>query len=139
MAPILRGRWQRKKGRGMTRLLHRSITRRQSLTGAAALLAMPAIRPASAATTLTIGATGGPVGASFRDAFYDPFEKATGIKIVNATQAVDPVAMIKVAVDTKAYTVDVHLLTPTHRYRLMHPTDYLEPLDLKPADVPGVD
>ena len=96
-------------------------------------------RPYQAATQLTIGDNGGPVGASFREAFYDPYEKATGVKIVNVTQAVDPVAMIKVAVETKAYTIDVHLLTPTHRYRLMHPNDYLEPLDLKPADVPGVD
>lgn len=117
----------------------RPIARRHLLTGAAAVLAAPAIiGRAAAATQLTIGDNGGPVGASFREAFYDPFEKATGIKIVNVTQAVDPVAMIKVAVDTKAYTVDVHLLTPTHCYRLTHPTNYLQDLDLKPADVPGI-
>jgi putative spermidine/putrescine transport system substrate-binding protein len=115
------------------------FTRRTGLAGAAALLASPFIsRGAGAATQLTIGDNGGPVGASFREAFYDPFEKASGIKIVNVTQAVDPVAMIKVAVDTKAYTIDVHLLTPTHRYRLMHPSDLLEPLDLTAADVPGI-
>ncbi len=115
-------------------------TRRRALAGAASLLAAPWVitRPAAAATTLTIGDNGGPVGASFREAFYDPYEKATGVKIVNVTQAVDPVAMIKVAVDTKSYTVDVHLLTPTHCYRLQHPADYLEPLGLTPADVPGI-
>ncbi len=118
----------------------RPITRRRILQGAAVALTAPFIasRRAGAAAQLTIGDNGGPVGASFREAFYDPFEKATGIKIVNVTQAVDPVAMIKVAVDTKAYTVDVHLLTPTHCYRLMHPANYLEELGLKPSDVPGV-
>jgi putative spermidine/putrescine transport system substrate-binding protein len=138
LAPILRGIWRTTGRSGMNGT---SITRRLSLTGATALLASPWIvtSRAQAATTLTIGDNGGPVGASFREAFYDPYEKATGIKIVNVTQAVDPVAMIKVAVDTKAYTIDVHLLTPTHRYRLMHPADYLEPLELTQADVPGVE
>lgn len=116
----------------MTRLTRRGVL---AMTGGA--LAMPWI--ARAANRLTIGDNGGPVGASFRDAFYDPFQKATGIEVVNVTQPVDPVAAIKVAVDTKAYTVDVHLLTPTHRYRLMHPTDYLEPLGLTAADMPGVE
>jgi putative spermidine/putrescine transport system substrate-binding protein len=128
----------------MTRSAHRPITRRlitrrRGLAGAASLLAAPwIITRAQAATTLTIGDNGGPVGASFREAFYDPYEKETGVKIDNVTQAVDPVAMIKVAVDTKAYTIDVHLITPTHRYRLMHPVDYLEPLELTAAELPGV-
>jgi putative spermidine/putrescine transport system substrate-binding protein len=113
-------------------------TRRRALAGAAGMLSAPWVARAATAQ-LTIGDNGGPVGAGFREAFYDPFEQATGIKIVNVTQAVDPVSLIKVAVDTRAYTVDVHLITPTHRYRMMHPADYLEPLNLTAAEVPGIE
>lgn len=117
------------------------LTRRTALIAPlAGALTAPFITPSAwAANRLTVGDNGGPVGASFRDAFYDPFQKATGIEIVNLTQTVDPVAAIKVAVDNKTYTIDVHLLTPTHRYRLMHPTNYLEELGFTPADLPGIE
>jgi putative spermidine/putrescine transport system substrate-binding protein len=114
-----------------------AITRRLSLLGTASILAMPAVitrRARAAATQITVADNGGPVGASFREAFYDPFEKATGIKIINITQNVDPVAQFKVMVETKAYISDVSLLTPGFVYRLTHPKNYLETLDLKGAD-----
>jgi spermidine/putrescine-binding protein len=58
-----------------------SITRRRRLTSAAALLAAPWVvaRSAWAETTLTIGENGGPVSASFREAFIDPYERSTGV------------------------------------------------------------
>jgi len=115
------------------------LTRRSALAVGGALLASPRIRRASAAATqITVADNGGPVGASFRDAFYDPFEKATGIKVVNITQNVDPVAAFRVMVETGSYTTDVALLTPGFVYRLTHPTNYLEALDLTPAQLPGM-
>jgi len=106
------------------------ITRR---TGLLAATAAVIAGPARAAEQMTVADNGGPVGASFREAFYDPFEKATGIKIVNVTQATDPVIQVKLMVDTGSYTTDVHLLTPEFTYRLTHPKDYLELLDLPAA------
>jgi putative spermidine/putrescine transport system substrate-binding protein len=113
------------------------ITRRTGMAGAFAVLAAPAIiarRTLAATTQITVADNGGPVGASFREAFYDPFEKATGIKVINITQNVDPVAQFRVMVETQAYTSDVSLLTPGFVYRLTHPKNYLETLDLTGAD-----
>ncbi len=100
-----------------------------------ASLALPALiaRRAAAADQIVVADNGGPVGASFREAFYDPFEQATGIKVVNITQNVDPVAQFRLAVETGAYTSDVSLLTPGFVYRLTHPKNYLETLDLPAA------
>jgi putative spermidine/putrescine transport system substrate-binding protein len=114
-----------------------AITRRTGLLGALTALAAPALitrRSLAATTEITVADNGGPVGASFREAFYDPFEKATGIKVINITQNVDPVAQFRVMVEAKAYTSDVSLLTPGFVYRLTHPKSYLETLDLTGVD-----
>ncbi len=114
-----------------------AITRRAGRLGGLTALAAPGLitRTSLAATTeITVADNGGPVGASFREAFYDPFEKATGIKVINITQNVDPVAQFRVMVEAKAYTSDVSLLTPGFVYRLTHPRSYLETLDLTGVD-----
>ena len=41
---------------------------------------------ARAATQITVADPGGPFGPAFRKAFYDPFEKATGNKVVNVAR-----------------------------------------------------
>jgi putative spermidine/putrescine transport system substrate-binding protein len=117
----------------------RGVSRRTALLGTASLV-LPALltRRAAAADQIVVADNGGPVGASFREAFYDPFEKATGIKVVNITQNVDPVAQFRLAVETGAYTSDVSLLTPGFVYRLTHPKNYLETLELPPAAVTDI-
>src|SRR5689334_11778988 len=95
----------------------RSIRRRGLLKGAGGLalgFAAPlgAVRPARAATTaITVADPGGPYGPGYRKAFYDPFEKATGIKVVNVAREAEPTAQFKAMVETKSYSWDVCTLT----------------------------
>ncbi|MEG3133325.1 ABC transporter substrate-binding protein [Rouxiella sp. T17] len=103
------------------------------------LLTAPSIlaRSAQAADmkTLTVADVGGPYGLGFGKAFYQPFEKATGIKIINTVLGPDPVPQFQMAVDTKTYLFDVALLNPEHLVRMnKQPKSYLETLDIKVDD-----
>ncbi|MEJ0019835.1 MAG: ABC transporter substrate-binding protein [Acetobacteraceae bacterium] len=114
-------------------------TRRTLLRAGAGLLAAPAVlRPAQAAEQITIADNGGPYGPAFRKAFYDPFEQATGVKVVNVVHPPEPTAQFKSLVDTKSTIWDVVLVSPGHVWRLAKPKNYLEPLGLTPAEAPGV-
>ncbi|MBV8838958.1 MAG: ABC transporter substrate-binding protein, partial [Alphaproteobacteria bacterium] len=60
----------------------KTITRRGLLTTAGAVassLALPAIKRAGAAEQIVVADVGGAPAEALRKAFYDPFEKATGI------------------------------------------------------------
>lgn len=112
-----------------------NISRRTLLkvgAGAAAALAAPAVLTgrAYAADTLTVGDTGGPYGEGFRLAFYDPFEKETGIKINQVVLSPEPVPQWQMMVDTNNYLLDVSVMGPEHIYRLNKIADYFEPLNL---------
>ncbi len=83
-------------------------SRRQFIktTGAAGLaLGFPTIwtQRANAAETLTIADNGGALGPIMRAAFYDPFEKETGIGIVNVAHESDPVTQFKLSVDSGSH------------------------------------
>ena len=91
-----------------------------------------------AAGQLTVADNGGPYGPAFRKAFYDPFEKATGIKVVNVVHPSEPTAQFRSLVETKSYIWDVALLSPGHVWRLVKPKNYLEPLGITKADAPGI-
>lgn len=117
-------------------------TRRGLLRGVGGLtigLAMPTIvvRPAAAATTLTVADPGGPYGPGFRKAFYAPFEQATGIKIINVAREAEPTAQFKSIVETKSYTWDVCTLTLSAR-DILAKQGLLEPIGLELKDVPGL-
>jgi putative spermidine/putrescine transport system substrate-binding protein len=116
------------------------LTRRNLLKAASgvALIAVGApklIGRAQAATQLTVADPGGPFGAAFRKAFYDPFEKATGNKIVNVAREAEPTAQFKAIVETKAYTWDVCTLTLSAR-DILAKQNLLEPIGFSHADVP---
>lgn len=118
------------------------VSRRALLRVAGGLtssIALPGlVRPALADdTTLTVADPGGPYGPAYRKAFYDPFEKTTGIRIVNVARQAEPVAQFKAMVETKAYTWDVCTLTLTARNRL-EKQNLLDPIDLSPGDAPGI-
>lgn len=84
-----------------------SISRRRFLRatgGAATGLAMPLVWTAEralGAEQITVADVGGAPGAAIRKAFYDPFEKETGIKIVGVAHDPDPTVQFKLLVDTK--------------------------------------
>ena len=112
----------------------------KSAAGVALGVALPVsmIRSASASTTqITVADPGGPYSPAFRKAFYDPFEKATGIKVVNVAREAEPTAQFKAIVETKSYTWDVCTLTLSARDILMK-QNLLEPLNFGAADVPGL-
>lgn len=108
------------------------------LTGGAAMTGVfaPAIiGRAAAATQITVADPGGPFGPAWRKAFYDPFEKATGNKVVNVAREAEPTAQFKAMVDTKAYTWDVCTLTLSAR-DILAKQNLLEPIGFAHSDVP---
>lgn len=104
--------------------------------GTALGAAVPGIGRAQGATTITVADPGGPFGPAFRKAFYDPFEKASGIKVVNVAREAEPTAQFKAIVDTRSYTWDVCTLTLSAR-DILAKQNLLEPIgfarDVAPA------
>ena len=114
------------------------VSRRTLLKGVGgASLTMPGlVRSAFAAdAALTVADPGGPYGAAYRKAFYDPFQAETGIKVINVAREAEPTAQFKAMVETRAYTWDVCTLTLSARDILVK-QQLLEPLDL--AAAPGL-
>ncbi len=99
-------------------------------------LAVPAIfaRGAFAAEQITVSDVGGAPGEAIKKAFYEPFEKETGIKVVGVAHDPDPVTQFKLLVDTKSYIWDVSMVTPDHVVRLTNEKNYLAPLGISEAD-----
>src|SRR5690606_23701362 len=123
----------------MTKTFETSRRRLLQLAGGAtAALAAPGfIGRASAATQITVADPGGPFGPAFRKAFYDPFEKATGNKVVNVAREAEPTAQFKAMVETKSYTWDVCTLTLSAR-DILKGQGLLDPIGFSHADVPGM-
>ena len=118
----------------------RTIDRRQLLAagaGAGVFLAGARSRAADKVTSLTVADPGGPYSPGFRKAFYDPFEKATGIRIINVARDAEPTAQFKAIVETKSYTWDVCTLTLSAR-DILGKSDLLEPIGLEKTGVPGM-
>ena len=94
------------------------------------------------ADQITSADVGGAPGAAIRKAFYDPFEMATGIKVVGVVHESDPITQFKLLVDTQSFIWDVCMVTQAHVAYLSKPKDYLAPLNI-PLDavatmVPGM-
>ncbi len=119
------------------------LSRRRTLqlTALAAPFAWTGQR-AFAAEQITIADVGGAPGEAIRKAFYDPFEAATGIKVVGVVHESDPTVQFKLLVDARTFIWDGCMVTPTHVLNLSRPKDYLEPLNIPAAAganlVPGM-
>ncbi len=117
----------------------RRSSRRSVLRAGGAGLAMTVMpRLGWAADTLTVADPGGPYGPAFRKAFYTPFEQAMGVKVVNVAHDSTPVAQVRAMVDAKSHLWDVVDLSPFQTALLAQLGDYLEPVALARADVPGM-
>jgi len=119
-----------------------ATTRRRLLIGAgigagAAALPAPFIRRAGAAEQITVADVGGAPAVALRKAFYDPFEKETGIRVENVAHEADPVTQFKVIVDSSSKIWDVCMVTPDDVVRLTEQKNYLEPLEIT-ADTTGM-
>ena len=120
---------------------------RRSLLKGAGLTAAGLVAPtvwtgrAFGADQITIADVGGAPQAAIKQAFYDPFEKETGINVVSVVHESDPTAQFKVMVDTRSNLWDLCMVTPAHAYFLSKPKDYLEPLLIDESEakdlVPG--
>jgi putative spermidine/putrescine transport system substrate-binding protein len=114
--------------------------RRRMLQGAGALAlagAMPVLVRADD-KQIVVSDPGGPYTAAYRQAFYDPFEKATGIKVVSVARESQPVAQFEAMVKTRNYVWDVTTLTLSADIPYLESKGLLEPIGLKPSDFPDV-
>jgi putative spermidine/putrescine transport system substrate-binding protein len=112
--------------------------RRRILQGAGALAVAGAMPLAARAQTKQIAVSdpGGPYTTAYREAFYDPFEKATGIKVVSVARESQPVAQFAAMVQTKNYVWDVTTLTLSADIPYLESKSLLEPIGLKASDYP---
>ncbi|MEZ2353176.1 ABC transporter substrate-binding protein [Caballeronia sp. RCC_10] len=115
-------------------------TRRRILHGAGALAvasAMPLVARAQS-KQIVVSDPGGPYTTAYREAFYDPFEKATGIKVVSVARESQPVAQFAAMVQTKNYVWDVTTLTLSADIPYLESKGLLEPIGLKASEFPDV-
>ena len=86
-----------------------AVTRRRVLgVGAVALAAPFVLRSAEAAgKRIVVRDPGGPFTLGFGEAYYKPFQAATGIEVVGVASAAEPTAEIKSMVETKSYTWNI--------------------------------
>ncbi|HEY0296127.1 MAG TPA: ABC transporter substrate-binding protein [Bordetella sp.] len=106
-----------------------------------ATIAAPAIwvpTARAAGKQITVADNGGALQPVMRKAFYDPFEKATGIQVVNVAHESDPVTAFKLSVDSGSNIWDLCMVTPDHVARLSAPKNYLAPLNIADADAKGI-
>ena len=118
-----------------------AVSRRKviSLVGAggAAAVAAPYIsrRAFAADGELVFCSWGGSYQRILRKAFLDPFENATGIKIVDTSAPM--VAQVKAQVDSKNVEWDV-IEGGTRWYPVLLKQNLIQPLGLKDADIKGL-
>ncbi|BCG04050.1 dehydrogenase (plasmid) [Paraburkholderia sp. PGU19] len=115
-------------------------TRRRILHGAGALAVAGMMPLAARAQTkqIVVSDPGGPYTSAYREAFYDPFEKATGIKVVSVARESQPVAQFAAMVQTKNYVWDVTTLTLSADIPYLEAKGLLEPIGLKASDYPDI-
>jgi len=113
-----------------------SITRRRILGGAIAAPFVFTAERAFAADQITIADVGGAPAAALRAAFYEPFERETGIKVVGVVHEADPTVQFRLIVDSRSYIWDACMVTAQHVINLSRPRNYIEPLNLQ--GVPGL-
>ncbi|MFT4266273.1 MAG: ABC transporter substrate-binding protein [Xenophilus sp.] len=116
-----------------------SPLRRRLLQSAGGLALAHGAGPAFAqARQIIVADPGGPYTTAYRRAFYDPFEKATGIKVINVAREAQPVAQLSAMVQTRNYVWDVTTLTLSADIPYLESQNLLEPIGLKAEDFPGV-
>ncbi|MGN6669080.1 MAG: ABC transporter substrate-binding protein [Trinickia sp.] len=116
------------------------LTRRRILHGAGAIAVAGMMPLAARAQTkqIVVSDPGGPYTSAYREAFYDPFEKATGIKVVNVARESQPVAQFAAMVKTKNYMWDATILTLSADIPYLQANGLLEPIGLKASDYPNL-
>lgn len=91
---------------------------------------------AFAADQITAADMGGAPAAAIRKAFYEPFERETGIRVVGVVHESDPTAQFKVIMDSGTYLWDACVATPANVGYLSAPKNYLDTLGIAPEEAP---
>ena len=123
---------------GRDDMISRRALLRRGGVGAAAL-ALPYVwtgERAFAADQITVADVGGAPAQAIKKAFYEPFEKETGIRVVGVVHESDPTSQFKLIVDTKSYLWDVCMVTPSNVGYLTAPKNYLETIGIDASEVP---
>ena len=117
-----------------------NLTRRRILQGAGAIALTSTIPTLATAQSkqIVVSDPGGPYTTAYRKAFYDPFEKSTGIKVVSVARESQPVAQLSAMVQAKNYIWDVTTLTLSADIPYLESKGYLEPIGMKAADYPAL-
>jgi putative spermidine/putrescine transport system substrate-binding protein len=116
-------------------------TRRALITAAVSSVAAPFVWTGPrvfGAEQITAADVGGAPGDAIRKAFYEPFEKESGIKVVGVAHDSDPTTQFKLAVDARSYIWDVCSVTPGQLVYLSQPKSYVEKLDMRAEEFPGL-
>jgi putative spermidine/putrescine transport system substrate-binding protein len=114
--------------------------RRQVLKAGATLalaLGLPSVVRAQD-KQIVVSDPGGPYTIAYRKAFYDPFEKATGIKVISVARESQPVAQFAAMVKTRNYVWDATILTISADIPYLEAEGFLEPIGLDPKDYPDL-
>jgi putative spermidine/putrescine transport system substrate-binding protein len=111
-------------------MTRRTLLKAAGVGATGAVLPAAWIKRAGAAEQITVADVGGAPAQALRKAFYDPFEKETGIRVVDVAHESDPVTQFKLVVDANSKIWDVCMVTPDDVLRLTSDKNYLEPLDI---------
>lgn len=113
-----------------------NLRRRDLMALTAGSLLPFASRAADAAGVgeLTVADVGAEPSVAMRHAFYDPFERETGVRINAVPHEADPVTQFRLMVDTRSYLWDVCMLNTAHVAQLEVEGDYLERIDIPVSD-----
>jgi len=107
----------------------RQVLKSALVLGAAAVA--PAIwtsKTQAQTKSLVVRDPAGPYTKAMTEAFYEPYEKATGIKIERVTADHEPTSQVKAMVETKNYFWDVISLS-MGAFGVVDTQGFLEPLD----------
>ncbi len=125
----------------MSRLIfNRRVLLKSAAAAAAAGIAAPAVlrSGALAADQITVADSGGATADAMRIAYYDPFEKDTGVKVVNVAHDPDPTTQLKVLVDTNNPVWDVCFVSPSNVATFPDPAAYFEDPQLSAEDTANI-
>lgn len=124
--------------------IRKGLTRRRFIQLSATTVTMglsaPAIigRAYGQTDTLTIGDAGGAYTRAWTEAFYQPFEQETGIRVIPVERRDNPAAEVRAVVETGNYRWDLCASVGQDVSHTLVENDLLEPLDLSSDDAQAI-
>lgn len=118
----------------LTTSMHRRALLKSLALTPAVLAAPPILRSAYAESIIRIADGGGDYAAAATKAYYEPFFKETGIRVVPVERQDTPVAEVRAIVETGAYKWDMAAQIGQDVATTLAEGGYLEKLDLSGPD-----